>query len=238
MDNTLEKIKKAQSGDVNARNELVKENIGLVWSIVKRFNGRGYEPDDLFQIGSIGLIKAVDNFDFSYNVKFSTYAVPMIIGEIKRFIRDDGMIKVSRSLKEMSAKIYQTKELLIKKNNKEPTIQEIADEVGLTKEEIVLALESNSEIESLYTTIHENDGNPIFLIDKLNDNDANEEHMIEVILIKNIIRSLEPKEQKIIEMRYYDDKTQSEVAEVVGISQVQVSRIEKKVLTKMRKMLG
>lgn len=238
MDKTIELIRVAQQGDIGARNQIVEENIGLVWSIVKRFSGRGYELDDLFQIGSIGLIKAVDKFDFSYNVKFSTYAVPMIMGEIKRFIRDDGMIKVSRSLKEMASKILRMKENLIKELGREPTLMEISDAVGFSKEEIIMALESNSEVESLYTTIHQSDGNPIYLIDKLNVDKNNEDRMIDVISIKNFINKLEPKEQKIIQLRYYSDKTQSEIAAEIGISQVQVSRIEKRILTKMREMLG
>lgn len=238
MDRTIALIKEAQKGNIEARNQIVEENIGLVWSIVKRFSGRGYELDDLFQIGSIGLIKSVDKFDFSYNVKFSTYAVPMIMGEIKRFMRDDGMIKVSRSLKEMASKILKHKEMLTKEYGREPTMHEIAQRVGYTREEIILALESNSEVESLYTTIHQSDGNPIYLIDKLNVEDNHEDNMIDVLSIKSFISELEPKEQKIIEMRYYRDKTQSEIADEIGISQVQVSRLEKKILTKMREMLG
>lgn len=238
MDRTIELIKQSQSGDMSARNLIVEENIGLVWSIVKRFGGRGYEMDDLFQIGSIGLIKAIDKFDLSYNVKFSTYAVPMIMGEIKRFIRDDGMIKVSRSLKEIASKILRQKEVLTTKMGREPTLSELCDSTEYNKEEIIMALEANSEVESLYTTIHQSDGNPIYLIDKLNVNSEAEENMIDQITIKNFINNLEPKEQKIITLRYYKDKTQSEIAREIGISQVQVSRIEKKILTRMREMLG
>lgn len=238
MDRTLELIKKAQTGDIEARNQIVEENVGLVWSIVKRFNGRGYEMDDLFQIGSIGLIKAVDKFDFTYKVKFSTYAVPMIIGEIKRFIRDDGMIKVSRSLKEIAYKIAKEKERLVKKYGREPTINELSDIVGFSNEEIIMALEANADVESLYTTIHQSDGNPIFLIDKVNQDNQSESKLVDMLTIKNFIKELDSKEQMIIQMRYYGDKTQSEIAKVIGISQVQVSRIEKKVLIKMRQMLG
>lgn len=238
MDRTIELIKKAQDGDLMARNTIVEENVGLVWSIVKRFKGRGYEADDLFQIGAIGLIKAVDKFDFTYQVRFSTYAVPMIIGEIKRFLRDDGMIKVSRSLKEMATKISRAKEALTKRLGREPTINELAEEIGVKKEELLMALESNADVESLYTTIHQSDGNPIFLLDKVNLDGDSEEKIVDVITIKNFISELEPKEQKIIKMRYYDDKTQSEIAKRIGISQVQVSRIEKKIITRMKKMLG
>lgn len=238
MDRTLELIKKAQDGDMASRNLIVEENIGLIWSMVKRFSGRGHEMDDLFQIGSIGLLKAIDKFDFNYQVRFSTYAVPMITGEIKRFLRDDGMIKVSRSLKEMASKALRGRENLVKRLGREPTLSEISDEVALTTEEIVMALESNCDVESLYTTIHQSDGNPIYLIDKLNMGEDAEENLIDVISLKNFISKLEPKEQKIIELRYYQDRTQSEIASEIGISQVQVSRLEKKILIKMRKMLG
>ncbi|MBC8542302.1 RNA polymerase sporulation sigma factor SigF [Clostridiales bacterium NSJ-32] len=238
MDRTLELIKKARSGDHTARDLIVEENVGLVWSIVKRFTGRGYEMEDLFQIGSIGLIKAVDKFDFSFETKFSTYAIPMIIGEIKRFLRDDGMIKVSRTLKELSIKIHQTREVLESQLHRPPTLQELSDEMGVSPEEITLALESGVPVESLYTTIHEGDGSPVYLIDKVHDGGDGEEDMIETISLRNYIRQLDPKEQQIITMRYYDDKTQAEVAKIIGISQVQVSRLEKKILGKMREKLG
>lgn len=236
---TLELILQAQDGNLQARNQLVEENIGLVWSIVKRFNNRGYDLEDLFQIGSIGLMKSIDKFNTEYDVKFSTYAVPMIVGEIKRFIRDDGMIKVSRSLKESAYKIRCEKERLTKFLGREPTIQEISKEVQLTKEEIVMALESNADVESLYTTIHQGDGNPIFLIDKVaNENTHEEDKMIDVIALRQFIEKLGPKERDIIIMRYYKDKTQSEIARKIGISQVQVSRIEKKILRQMKEMLS
>ena len=238
MDRTLELIKKARSGDHTARDLIVEENVGLVWSIVKRFTGRGYEMEDLFQIGSIGLIKAVDKFDFSFETKFSTYAIPMIIGEIKRFLRDDGMIKVSRTLKELSIKIHQTREVLESQLHRPPTLQELSDEMGVSPEEITLALESGVPVESLYTTIPEGDGSPVYLIDKVHDGGDGEEDMIETISLRNYIRQLDPKEQQIITMRYYDDKTQAEVAKIIGISQVQVSRLEKKILGKMREKLG
>ena len=238
MDRTLELIKKARSGDHTARDLIVEENVGLVWSIVKRFTGRGYEMEDLFQIGSIGLIKAVDKFDFSFETKFSTYAIPMIIGEIKRFLRDDGMIKVSRTLKELSIKIHQTREVLESQLHRPPTLQELSDEMGVSPEEITLALESGVPVESLYTTIHEGDGSPVYLIDKVHDGGDGEEDMIETISLRNYIRQLDPKEQQIITMRYYDDKTQAEVAKIIGISQVQVSRPQNKILGKMREKLG
>ncbi|MFP4698040.1 MAG: RNA polymerase sporulation sigma factor SigF [Eubacteriales bacterium] len=238
MDKTLELIKKAQKGDFKAREQIVEENIGLIWSIVKRFSNRGYEMDDLFQIGSIGLIKAIDKFDLSYNVKFSTYAVPMILGEIKRFLRDDGIIKVSRSLKEIANKVRITKDTLNKKVGREPTIDEISEEIGVSTEDIVLALESNSEVESLYKTIHQGDGNPIFLIDKIEKSVDENERMLDKIALREVIKNLNPKEKEIIILRYFKDKTQTEIANHIGISQVQVSRLEKKILKQLKSKLS
>ena len=162
MDQTLRLIERSHQGDKDAREELVEKNMGLVYSIVRRFAGRGHEMEDLVQIGSIGLIKAIDKFDMSYDVKFSTYAVPMIAGEIKRFLRDDGMIKVSRTLKETACKAYMTKEALEKRMGREPTVEEISMEIGATREDIILAMESAAEVESLYQTIYQGDGNAIF----------------------------------------------------------------------------
>ncbi len=238
MDRALELIKKSQSGDTSAKELLVEENIGLIWSCVKRFSNRGYEMDDLFQIGSIGLLKAIDKFDLSYEVRFSTYAVPMILGEIKRFIRDDGMIKVSRSLKEIANKVRVQKDILNKKLGREPTIDELAAAIGITVEEIVIALESNAEVESLYKTIHQGDGHPIFLIDKLEKTSDESGKMIDKIALRQIIMQLSPKEKEIIYLRYYQDKTQTEIAERIGISQVQVSRLEKKILNQIREKLS
>ncbi|NLJ87605.1 MAG: RNA polymerase sporulation sigma factor SigF [Epulopiscium sp.] len=239
MDKTIELIKKAQAGDTAARDKVVEDNIGLVWSIVKRFKNRGYEIDDLFQIGSIGLIKSIDKFDVNYDVKFSTYAVPMIMGEIKRFMRDDGMIKVSRSLKEIASKARLAKERLTKILEREPSIQELAEEIGIEVEELAMALEASSDVESLQSVIFEGEGtNPITLIDKV-DLDFNQEtKMIDKIALNQIIERLKPKEKQIILMRYFKDKTQTEIADIIGISQVQVSRIEKKILQTMREMFG
>lgn len=238
MDRTLELIKESQDGDSRAREQLVEENIGLIWSIVKRFSNRGYDLDDIFQIGSIGLLKAIDKFDLSYEVKFSTYAVPMILGEIKRFLRDDGMIKVSRSLKEIANKVRINKEILNKRLGREPTIEEISEEIGITVEEIVMALESNSEVESLYKTIHQGDGHPIFLIDKLEKNTDESTRMIDKIALRQVIEQLSPKEMELITLRYFQDKTQTEIAKRIGISQVQVSRLEKKILSQIREKLS
>ncbi|HOQ17174.1 MAG TPA: RNA polymerase sporulation sigma factor SigF [Defluviitaleaceae bacterium] len=239
MDKTIELIKKAQAGDTAARDKIVEENIGLVWSIVKRFKNRGYEIDDLFQIGSIGLIKSIDKFDVNYDVKFSTYAVPMIMGEIKRFMRDDGMIKVSRSLKETAAKAKAAKEKLTKDLEREPSIQELADEIGVEVEELTMALEANCDVESLQSVIFEGEGNnPITLIDRGDFDYHQEAKMIDKIALNQIIEKLKPKEKQIILMRYFKDKTQTEIADMIGVSQVQVSRIEKKILKSMREMFG
>jgi len=237
MDHTKELIESAHKGDKQARDILITENMGLIWSIVRRFAGRGYEIEDLFQIGSIGLIKAVDKFDTSFDVRFSTYAVPMITGEIKRFLRDDGMIKVSRTLKETVVKVQRAKEQITKMDGHEPTIEEISKEIGVISEEIVMALEAGSEIESLYKTIYQGDGNSILLIDKIEEDKNANEILINKMVLSDLIKVLTPKEQKIIEMRYFDEKTQTDIAKELGISQVQVSRLEKKILARMREAL-
>ncbi len=221
----------AKAGDRQAQATLVEKNVGLVWSIVKRFQNRGYEIDDLYQIGSIGLIKAINKFDASYDVKFSTYAVPMIIGEIKRFIRDDGIIKVSRSLKEIASKARITKEIVSKELGREPSVNEIAERMHVSSEELVLALEAGCSPESLYSTVGEGDNSPILLIDRINaDNNSSEVDLIDKIAIRQILDSLDTRERQIIILRYFKEKTQVQIAKLLGISQVQVSRIEKKIL--------
>lgn len=235
---TLELIKLSKGGDKEARDRVVTENVGLVWSIVRRFANRGHEMEDLFQIGSIGLIKAIDKFDSSYEVKFSTYAVPMITGEIKRFLRDDGMIKVSRSLKETATKIRIERERFGNQFGREPTIEEIGVQLNVAKEEIVMALETGAEVESLYKTIYQGDGNPIYLIDKLAETKDENENLIDRLALKEIIDSLDKKEQEIIKLRYFKDRTQTDIAKELGISQVQVSRLEKRILKVMRERMG
>ncbi|NLZ83740.1 MAG: RNA polymerase sporulation sigma factor SigF [Clostridiales bacterium] len=234
---TLELIKLSQEGNKEARDRVVTENVGLVWSIVRRFANRGHEMEDLFQIGSIGLIKAVDKFDSSYEVKFSTYAVPMITGEIKRFLRDDGMIKVSRSLKETATKIRNVREIFLSTYGREPTLEEVKDELNITNEEFVMALDTGVEVESLYKTIYQGDGNPIFLIDKLVETKDENSNLIDKIALDAVINSLDEKEQEIIQLRYFKDKTQTDIAKEMGISQVQVSRMEKKILKIMREKM-
>ena len=230
-DAVLTLIINAKAGDRQAQATLVEKNVGLVWSIVKRFQNRGYEVDDLYQIGSIGLIKAINKFDASYDVKFSTYAVPMIIGEIKRFIRDDGIIKVSRSLKEIASKARITKEIISKELGREPSVNEIAERMNVAPEELVLALEAGCTPESLYSTVGEGDNTPILLIDRINaDNNSSEVDLIDKIAIRQILDTLDARERQIIVLRYFKEKTQVQIAKLLGISQVQVSRIEKKIL--------
>ncbi|MBQ1275158.1 MAG: SigF/SigG family RNA polymerase sporulation sigma factor [Cellulosilyticum sp.] len=237
MDHTLELILRAQEGDEKAKNQLVNENMGLVWSLVRRFVGRGYELEDLFQIGSIGLLKSIDKFDLNFNVKFSTYAVPMIVGEIKRFLRDDGMLKVSRSLKETAYKARILKEELVKELNREPTISEIAAGLEMEVEEVAYALESSAEVESLNAIIYQGDGKPVTLSEKIDEAPVVQNSLIDKMLLTEIIERLLPIERELITMRYFEDRTQTEIAEALKISQVQVSRIEKRVLKKMKLML-
>jgi RNA polymerase sporulation-specific sigma factor len=231
----LELIKKSKNGDKESLEKLILENSGLIWSIVKKFTNRGYELEDLYQIGCIGFVKAVQKFDESYNVRFSTYAVPIIMGEIKRFLRDDGLIKVSRSLKELSSKAFYMKEVLSNELNREPTINEIAERLNVSPEEIVMAFESAVGAESLYDSInHEEEDRQ--LIEILSDKEENID-LEEKLTLHMIIDRLTPREKQIIFLRYFKDMTQMEVANILGISQVQVSRIEKKVLEKIRKEL-
>ncbi len=235
MDHTIALIRKSHEGDKEAREQIVKENVGLVWCVVRRFYGRGAEPEDLFQIGSIGLLKAIDKFDLSYDVKFSTYAVPMISGEIRRFLRDDGMIKVSRSLKELSYKILQERERMTRSLGREPNLQELSEKLGLEREEIVQAMESATEVESLHKPIHQKEGSEIRLMDKLEEKDQREEDVLDRIVLQEALETLEPEERQLIYLRYFANKTQSDVGKSMGISQVQVSRMEKRILQRMKK---
>jgi RNA polymerase sporulation-specific sigma factor len=228
-------IQASKEGDMESRNKLIRHNIRLVWSVVQRFLNRGYEAEDLFQIGCIGLLKAIDKFDLNYEVKFSTYAVPMIIGEIQRFLRDDGMVKVSRSLKEMANKIRKTKDELSKRYNRVPTIQEIAKAMDVEPEEIVFAQEANRAPASIHETVYENDGDPITLMDQIADEPVTT--WFDKLTLKDAIHRLSEREKLIVYLRYYKDQTQSEVAERLGISQVQVSRLEKKIIARMREEL-
>lgn len=232
---TLELIKIAQQGDEDALSLLVTSNMPLIKSIIKRYKSRNLEYDDLLQLGSIGLIKAVKNFDCSYNVRFSTYAVPMITGEIKRFIRDDGAIKVSRSIKLLAHKINQYIEEVKKIKSSAPTLDEIAEEFDIEKHDIAFILDSSRMPLSLYSKSE--DENSLNLIDKL-VNEDNTEDIIDRMLIRDIINMLPDREKKIIIYRYFRDKTQSEIASEIGISQVQISRLESKILEKIRNTIS
>ncbi|MCX4306147.1 MAG: SigB/SigF/SigG family RNA polymerase sigma factor [Acetatifactor sp.] len=248
MEETAVLIERSQAGDKEAREVLIEENLGLVRHIVKRFVGRGYDTEDLFQIGCIGLIKAIDKFDLQFNVRFSTYAVPMIQGEIKRFLRDDGMVKVSRTLKENGWRIRQAGERLSQINGREATLQELSAETGLAIEDIVLALDANVEVESIYKSVYQSDGNEIYLVDQVVGADAGctaglnrasgdveKEKILNHMLLEQLLGILSNTERELIHMRYFQDKTQVEVAKTLGISQVQVSRMEKRILLRLRR---
>ena len=229
-------ITRAHMGDKEARDKLVFENTGLIWSIVRRFTGRGYEPEDLFQIGCVGILKAIDKFDMSFEVKFSTYAVPMILGEIKRFLRDDGMMKVSRTIKENGWRIHNAELELSQSLGREPTIDEIAEAVEMTREDVVMTLEANREVDSINKVIYENDGKEVYLGDQVadkGDSDKIENSMV----LRKLLTELSEKEKMIISMRYFNEKTQTEVAKKMGICQVQVSRLEKKILLRLREKM-
>ncbi|MCI5650535.1 MAG: SigB/SigF/SigG family RNA polymerase sigma factor [Fusicatenibacter sp.] len=235
MEHTLTLLQKAHAGEKAARDTLVEENTGLVWSIVRRFLNRGVDAEDLFQIGSIGLLKAIDKFDAGYDVQFSTYAVPMIAGEIRRFLRDDGMVKVSRPLKELSVKARAIRERMEQEKGREVTLSELAREANSTEEELVMALESSVEVESLSKTIYQGDNSEISLMDRLEEKTSGEETVLNRILLEQLLGKLPKEERRLIFLRYFEDKTQMEIAQEMGISQVQVSRLEKKILSILRR---
>lgn len=229
-------IRKAQNGDKEERDTLVTTNIGLVYMVLKRFTGRGYETEDLFQIGVIGLLKAIDKFDLSRDLSFSTYAVPMIIGEIRRFLRDDGMIHVSRQMKDNARKIAIVKEDLKKLNNCEPTLEELSQKTGLSSDEILMAMEATAEIESIYQPIGTNtEGTQLVLADQLEDKRRSEAELINRITVSQLLERLGEQDRRLIELRYMEGKTQSESAVILGMNQVAVSRLEKKILVRLRK---
>lgn len=227
-------IEKSHAGDKQAREVLIEKNLGLVHHIVKRFLNRGVDAEDLFQIGCIGLMKAIDKFDLGFDVKFSTYAVPMISGEIKRFLRDDGLVKVSRSLKENGWKITRAREQFQHEHGREPTLEEIAKVTGLSTEEAVMAMDAGAEVESIYKSIYQSDGNEIYLVDQIASKNNEREKLLNHMLLKQLLSELEGEEKELIRLRYFQGKTQTEVAERLGISQVQVSRLEKKILRRLR----
>lgn len=231
-------IQKAQSGDKTERDALVVSNVGLIYMVLKRFPSRGYEQEDLFQIGVIGLLKAIDKFDLSRELSFSTYAVPMIIGEIRRFIRDDGMLHVSRQIKDNARRIAAVKEELKKTENTDPTIEQLMSATGLSMDEIVMAIEATTEIESIYQPIgNTQEEKQMILLDQLEDTKENERELIDRIAISQMLEKLEEKDRQLIQLRYMEGKTQSESARILGMNQVAVSRSEKRILLLLRKQL-
>lgn len=232
QDRMRELIKESQEGDKEARRMMVEGNTRLVWSIVQRFASRGADLEDLFQIGCIGLMKSIDKFDLSYDVKFSTYAVPMIVGEIQRFLRDDGMVKVSRSIRELSFKIRHATDHYIKQHGRSPSVTEIAEVLDVTVDEIILASDALRDPASLHEQLYESEGDSLTLMDQLKDDRS--ERFFDHIPLRDVVSKLNKRDQTIIYMRYYLDYTQSDIAERIGISQVQVSRLEKKILAQLK----
>ena len=226
-----------KTGDMEARERYIKGNLRLVLSVIKRFSGSSENVDDLFQIGCVGLIKAIDTFDTTLNVKFSTYAVPMIIGEIRRYLRDNNSIRVSRSLRDTAYKAIYARENYIKQHQKEPTITEIAEEIGMEKEEIVYALDAIQSPVSLYEPVYTEGGDTLYVMDQISDKKNKEENWVEDLSLREALKRLDEREKKIIEMRFYEGRTQMEVAQEIGISQAQVSRLEKHALKAMRAYL-
>ena len=228
-----ELLKKSQAGDKAARDELVKGNLRLVLSVIQRFSNRGENLDDLFQVGCIGLIKAIDNFDTGMDVKFSTYAVPMVIGEIRRYLRDNNSVRVSRSMRDTAYKAMQIKERVMGEQGREPGVEEIAKELNIPKEDVVLALEAIAEPVSLYEAVYSDGGDTIYVMDQIGDNN-DDSNWLDEILLREEIKNLSPREKRILTLRFMQGKTQMEVAQEVGISQAQVSRLEKGAMNKIK----
>ncbi|MBQ2773593.1 MAG: RNA polymerase sporulation sigma factor SigG [Clostridia bacterium] len=230
-----ELLAKMKAGDSAARDELIYGNLRLVLSIIQRFSGRRENPDDLFQVGCIGLVKAVDNFNTDLDVKFSTYAVPMIIGEIRRYIRDNNSIRISRSVRDLAYRALQAREELTREKECEPSVDDIAKKLGVPREALQQAMEAIVEPISLYEPVYNESGDAIYVMDQLSDTSAQDEHWLEHVALADAMKKLSEREKRIIEMRFYHGKTQMEIAESIGISQAQVSRLEKGALERMRK---
>ena len=237
MDRTEELIRRSQDGDKAARETLIEENLGLIHHVVKRFLGRGVEAEDLFQIGAVGLVKAVDRFDLSFGVRFSTYAVPMIAGEIKRFLRDDSMIKVSRSLKELAVKAARLREQLLMERGEEPGVAELARRLKVEPEELVQAMDSSIEVESLQKVICQGSSEGVSLMERVEQGHDEQEELLRRMLLEELLSSLEPRERRLIVLRFFYDRTQTQVAMELGMSQVQVSRLEKKILSALKEKM-
>ena len=237
MERTFELIRQSQSGEMQAKEQLMIIHSGLIWNVVRRFIGRGVELEDLYQIGAIGLIRAIDKFDFSYDVKFSTYAVPLISGEIKRFLRDDGMIKISRNLKENQWKIKRAMEQFAHEHGREATVEELSAILELEPEEIVLSMEAAVEIESMDQKVFRGDGKEISLKERIPDVKNEEEELIDKLFLEQLMEGLDKRDKELIVLRYFENKTQTQVAKSLGISQVQVSRLEKRILRRMKELV-
>lgn len=245
MEHFAELIGQSHAGDKKARDALVAENLGLVHAVARRFSNRGHDREEIFQIGCIGLMKAIDNFDLSLQLAFSTYAVPMITGEIRRFLRDDGMVKVSRTLKENGYKISRAREALALKLGRDPSMKELEKELDMPLEDIVLAMEANKEVESIYQSVYEHDGDEMLLIDRIGGDgcgyssgeEPEKEAVLNKMLIQQLLDSLDEQERKLIELRYFENRTQCDAAAELGMSQVQVSRNEKRILLALRRRL-
>ncbi len=233
----MELLEKSHRGDKNARDELVSGNLRLVLSVVQRFSGRGEPMDDLFQVGCIGLLKAIDHFDTSQGVRFSTYAVPMIIGEIRRYLRDNSSLRVSRSVRDNAYRALAVKERLTGEKQREPDVEEIAREMGMKKEDIVFALDAISDPISLYEPVFQDGSETICVMDQVRDTNSSDENWLDGILMKQAVADLSAREKKILALRFYEGRTQTEVASEIGISQAQVSRLEKGVMDKIKKNL-
>ena len=234
MEQTLALIERSHKGDKDARNILAQQNMGLVYTVARRFNGRGCEMEDLIQIGSIGLLKAIDKFDLSYDVRFSTYAVPMILGECRRYLRDNNSIRVSRSLRDIAYKAIYTKDALLKKLDREPTVDEIAKEIDVAPEDITTALDAISTPVSLYEPVYQEGGDTLYIVDQLSDKKNKEENWVENISLKEAMKKLNEREYNILRLRFFEGKTQTEVASEIAISQAQVSRIEKSAIKSLK----
>ncbi len=237
MERTFELIRQSQAGDKEAKEQLIIMHSGLIWNVVRRFTGRGYDAEDLYQIGAIGLIRAIDKFDFDFAVRFSTYAVPLISGEIKRFLRDDGMIKVSRTLKENQWKIKKVMEQICREQGREPTMEELSKELGMEPEEIMLSMEALVEVESIDQSIYVGEGKEIALKDKLAWEKNEQEELVNHLFLQELLKILSDRDRTLIELRYFENQTQTQVAQILGISQVQVSRLEKKILRQMKELV-
>ena len=232
---TMALLRQYQAGDQNARQQLIEGNLRLVLSVIQKFTGRGENVDDLFQVGCVGLIKAIDNFDISQPVRFSTYGVPMIIGEIRRYLRDNSAIRVSRSMRDTAYRVLQARELLVAKNQREPTVEQIAQELSIPREDVVFAMDAVVDPVSLYEPVYSDGGDSLCVMDQVRDNRNTDESWIDRIALKEAVRKLDDRERRILSLRFYEGKTQMEVSAEVGISQAQVSRLEKGAINTIRK---